>query len=390
MRARDLRTPSRWNGDAWWNAAAVAGLLLIGLVIGGFLGVILDRQGLLGGPEAGPERPAIVADEQLQEPPDDPAAASRAPCQMESAVRIGPDDPFDREALEAALQSAAEDGTSPGQEPQPTAPGQAVFLPAIPVPDRGLQGPAPWQAHAIAVAPSAGRPMIAIVLDDLGLNRRNARQAIALPGPLTLSFMTYAEGLAEMTAAASEAGHELMLHVPMQPLSPTIDPGPNVLVDGLPAAEMTQRLVWGLDRFEGYVGINNHMGSRLTASPEAMALVMGELKARGLMFLDSLTSRNSVAGQLAARAGVPYAERDVFLDNEPHNRLAIERQLTLLEQVARERGYAVGIGHPHSVTMAALEAWIPEMQARGFALVPITAVVRHRMDLAALRNGGDG
>lgn len=375
MKPRESKKLKPFGAETLWNAAAVTGLLLIGLVIGGFAGVILDRQGLLG--------------ERLQQAVDAQApreqTASAAPPRRVTQQRSEP--AFDREALEAAIQAAGDSESEARHEED--GPNDLSFVPAIPVPDRGLTGPQPWQFHAVAVAATEGRPMIAIVLDDIGVNRRNAKRAIALPGPMTLSFMTYAEDLPEMTEAARQGGHELMLHVPMQPLSPTIDPGPNVLADSLPEVELTQRLAWGFDRFEGYVGINNHMGSRFTASPEGMALVMGELKARGLLFLDSLTARNSVAGRLAARAGVPFAERDVFLDNEPEDRAAIDRQLSLLEQVARDRGYAVGIGHPHPATVAALRDWVPEMQARGFALVPISAVVRHRINLAA-SGRGDG
>ncbi len=379
MKPRESQKLKSSDGETLWNAAAVAGLLLIGLVIGGFTGVILDRQGLLG------ER---IQEAQRNQLPQDGAEEAALPEPLPHQAMLPQSEPaFDREALEAAIQAAG-DSENPAAAEDP-GPNNLAFAPAIPVPDRGLKGPQPWQAHAVAVTPIEGRPMIAIVLDDIGVNRRNAAKAIALPGPLTLAFMTYAEGLTEMTEAARQGGHELMLHVPMQPLSPTIDPGPNVLADSLPSVELTQRLAWGLDRFEGYVGINNHMGSRFTASPEGMALVMGELKARGLLFLDSLTARNSVAGRLAARAGVPFAERDVFLDNEPDDRASIDRQLALLEQVARERGYAVGIGHPHPATVAALQDWIPVMRDRGFALVPISAVVRHRIDLAA-SGRGDG
>jgi polysaccharide deacetylase 2 family uncharacterized protein YibQ len=169
-----------------------------------------------------------------------------------------------------------------------------------------------------------------------------------------------------------------------------MDPGPNVLRGDLPRAELMQRLAWGLARFDGYVGINNHMGSRFTAAPEGMALVMGELKSRGLLFLDSVTASNSVAGDIAARSGVPYAVRDVFLDNEPDDPASIHHQLAILEQTALERGYAIGIGHPHDGTVTALEQWIPEMQARGFALVPISAIVRHRQRLAAQHMTGAG
>src|SRR3546814_7665364 len=130
------------------------------------------------------------------------------------------------------------------------------------------------------------------------------------------------------------------------------------------------------------------MGSRFTASPEGMAQVMDVLKGRGLLFLDSLTAGNSVAGQQAARSGVPYAVRDVFLDNQPDDPAAIRRQLAILEQIARERGYAIGIGHPHDGTVAALAEWLPEMRARGLDLVPISAIVRHRQQLAAQQAAG--
>src|SRR3546814_12796399 len=123
------------------------------------------------------------------------------------------------------------------------------------------------------------------------------------------------------------------------------------------------------------------MGSRFTASPEGMAQVMDVLKGRGLLFLDSLTAGNSVAGQQAARSGVPYAVRDVFLDNQPDDPAAIRRQLAILEQIARERGYAIGIGHPPDGTVAALAAWIPEIRARGLDLVPTSATVRRRHTL---------
>jgi len=379
----------RPTGEALWNTAAIAGLLLVGLLLGGILGVFLDRQGLLGNE---PDR--IETAEALSEPP-----APARPAPLPQIITAAPE--VDREALEAQYHEVVREN-SPNAEPEAVANAesgwqgdqsltrQEAALPSIPIPDRGLEGPALWQQHAVAVAPSGGKPMIAIVLDDVGVNRRGARNAIDLPGPLTLSFMTYANGLPEMTAEARQAGHELMLHVPMEPRSAAMDPGPNVLREDIPRAELVQRLTWGLARFDGYVGINNHMGSRFTASPEGMALVMGELKGRGLLFLDSVTAASSVAGSLADRAGVPYAVRDVFIDNQPEDLAAIHRQLAILEQTARERGYAVGIGHPHDGTVQALTQWIPEMRARGFALVPISAIVRHRQQMAAQQTAGAG
>jgi hypothetical protein len=377
----------RRHGEALWNAAAIVGLLLIGLLLGGTAGVFLDRQGLLGLPAAVP----AIAEAPPQSP--DPVTAKPTPRVLAAAPQV------DREALEVQYHEALREQQAAIPRDNAAAnsvngwrgdAGQLTALPPEPLPLPGPAGLLPWQQHAVAAPPADGRPMIAIVLDDVGVNRRGANKAIALPAPLTLAFMTYANGLAEMTGQARRAGHELMLHVPMEPMSAAMDPGPNVLRGDLPRAELMQRLAWGLARFDGYVGINNHMGSRFTAAPEGMALVMGELKSRGLLFLDSVTASNSVAGDIAARSGVPYAVRDVFLDNEPDDPASIHHQLAILEQTALERGYAIGIGHPHDGTVAALEQWIPEMQARGFALVPISAIVRHRQRLAAQHMAGAG
>lgn len=237
-----------------------------------------------------------------------------------------------------------------------------------------------WQRYALPASAPDGRPMVAIVIDDLGLNRPAARRAIALPGPLTLSFMSYANDLQGLTRRAKANGHELMLHVPMEPSGDAFDPGPQALRLGLPPDELRRRLRWALDRFDGFVGINNHMGSRFTASSEAVAVVMREVQARGLLFLDSLTTPKSVGWAVADRVGVPYARRDIFIDHDWQDTQAIRQRLAELEQLARRRGYAVGIGHPHATTLDVLSRWLPEARRRGIALVPISAIVRHRID----------
>jgi polysaccharide deacetylase 2 family uncharacterized protein YibQ len=253
---------------------------------------------------------------------------------------------------------------------------QPIIAPEVPL----------WQRNAIALSDTGGRPMIAVVIDDLGVNPVNARRAIALPGPLTLAFMTYANGLQSMTAKARAAGHELMLHVPMEPRDPAWDPGPNVLAADLGQAELRRRLLWGLQRFEGYVGINNHMGSKFTGSLLGMVQVMAELKSRGLLFLDSMTSGSSLGIGLARRMGVAHVARDVFLDNEPNQPETIRWQLAKLETIARRRGAAVAIGHPHDTTLQVLAVWLAEVEDRGFALVPISAIVRREITLAAARD----
>lgn len=250
----------------------------------------------------------------------------------------------------------------------------APSVPPAALPDRGAT-PEAWRRYAVPVPPSDGRPRIAIVIDDLGIDQPRSRRALSLPSPLTLAFLPYGYNLDEMVAAARANGHEILVHVPMAPFDLAVDPGPNALQRELGPAEILRRLDWDLDRFGGYVGINNHMGSRFTADSESMALVIGELRRRGLIFMDSVTTRETKGFGLAARMGVPYAVRDVFLDHAiaPD---AIRAQLARAEAIAREQGHAIAIAHPHDATLDALAEWIAEAEARGFQLVPVSALVR--------------
>ncbi len=120
------------------------------------------------------------------------------------------------------------------------------------------------------------------------------------------------------------------------------------------------------------------MGSKFTKDAEQLALVFQELKTRGLLFIDSRTSADTVAEKLASEIGLPFAERRVFLDNSRSAENVNER-LVKLEAVARAEGSAIAIGHPHDVTMAALREWLPTLTEKGFALVPVSAVVRRRL-----------
>ena len=246
----------------------------------------------------------------------------------------------------------------------------------VPPPPIGTKGESPpWIRYAVPSPRNSGRPMIAVVIDDLGLDKRRTERVTTMRAPLTLAFMTYAEELDRQTSLAHNRGHELMVHFPMQPMNSSYDAGPEVLEVGLSPDELRRRIDWGLSRFKGYVGINNHMGSRFTADPPGMKVVMQELSRRGLMFLDSVTSEHSVGPEVASRQGVPFAAREVFLDNT-QTVASVRSQLERVEQLARKHGYAVAIGHPHDATIEALSSWLPALESKGFVLVPITTIVK--------------
>jgi uncharacterized protein len=315
--------------------------------------------GLFGAPNAALQRPRLarVAAVMPEIGPPLPQASPQPLLELPERLRPLAAAP-EREATAPAQTAAL---TVPRQEPA------IGFLPA-------------WLRHAAVPPTYDERPMIAVVVDDLGLNRRNTAALNQLKAPLTLAFLPYAGALEEQAQAGRAAGHELIVHVPMQPLGRDW-PGPNALLASLGEEEFVRRLQENLDRFSGFVGINNHMGSLLTTDPELMGLVMAEMRRRDLLFLDSKTTPDSVALQQARRHGVPAVQRDVFLDNEI-NHSYVQRQLAATEVVARRNGMAVAIGHPHDVTIEALRRWLPTLERRGFRLVPLSTIVARTSCLA--------
>jgi hypothetical protein len=233
----------------------------------------------------------------------------------------------------------------------------------------------PWRKYAALTPQTDGKPVIAIVIDDAGLDQPRTARTVDLPGPLTISYLPYARDLQPQVNAARTAGHEVMLHMPMEPSSPTIDPGPHALFSNYDRQTILGEVNWMLDRFDGYVGVNNHMGSKFTSDPERMQVVMEVMKSRGLMFLDSRTSAKSVGYETANRLGVPSITRDIFLD-DADDAAKIADMLARTERVAQKQGYAIAIGHPRDLTIGALQKWIPEILAKGFVLVPVTDVLR--------------
>ncbi|AVM73877.1 divergent polysaccharide deacetylase family protein [Magnetospirillum gryphiswaldense] len=318
------------------------------------------RDEMLAAPAANPE------------PPPEPVPEKFDPLIPVPMPRPGglADDGFDPEAEDNNGPAVA---VRPAMAPPPQL--AALPLPA-PAPDPG--GKPAWVRYAVPSPAIGSRPMIAVVIDDLGVDRKRSERVTTLPAPLTLAWMTYADNLRPITQAARQRGHELMVHVPMQPQSESYDPGPDVLEVGLPTEELRRRLRWGLSRFDGFVGINNHMGSRFTADRAGMNVVMDEIRARGLLFLDSVTTQKSVAPDLARQYGVPFAARHVFLDNEM-TVSAVRGQLAKTEAYARKYGAAIAIGHPHDGTIEALAGWLPGLEAKGFVLVPVTTIVKREL-----------
>lgn len=217
-------------------------------------------------------------------------------------------------------------------------------------------------------------PVVAVVIDDMGISQKRTADIISLQAPLTASFLTYGKELDNQVKNAREAGLEIMVHTPMEPHS-TADLAPDTLTTRMDTEEIKSGLKIMLDKFHNVKGINNHMGSKLTEDFERMNAVMEVLSERDLFFLDSKTTAFSVAKKVAKQNLVSYATRHVFLDNE-NKADYILKQLAIAERIARRNGYAVAIGHPKTGTYQALKQWLPTLEEKKIKLVPMSEIVK--------------
>jgi hypothetical protein len=225
-------------------------------------------------------------------------------------------------------------------------------------------------------------PAIAIVIDDLGADAVDTRRAIALPKEVSLSFLPYPDASPELAREGLRAGHQIVVHVPMEPQGAT-DPGPMALLTHLSADENVSRLNWALSRIEGYSGINNHEGSKFTADRAALVPVIEQLAQRHVFFLDSRTAPDTAVVPLARAFGVASAGRDIFLDDvlTPD---AIAAQLTQAEKLASQQGVVIAIGHPHGVTMDVLAKWTATVASRGYELITASEAIQKKTERDAL------
>jgi polysaccharide deacetylase 2 family uncharacterized protein YibQ len=216
-------------------------------------------------------------------------------------------------------------------------------------------------------------PRVAIVIDDMGSNKRRTRELINLEAPITLSFFPLCRHSPELAKKASENGKEIIMHMPMEPYGfPGIDPGKGALLMGMNDKELYQRIHENLEAIPYIKGVNNHMGSRFMENDHRVGILMKELKARNLFFLDSRTTSKTSGYRTAKKLGVKTGQRDVFLDNNSYDEAEIRRNISKLAEIAKEEGKAIGIGHPHRSTIRSLREMIPRLKEGGIEIVPLS------------------
>ncbi len=224
-------------------------------------------------------------------------------------------------------------------------------------------------ALALAAA-GANAATVALIIDDLGYSAERARRALALPPPVTVAILPHTAHAERIAHAARRAQTDVLVHLPMEARSQA--PAPGMLRSDMPIEHFRARIRRALAEIPGAIGVNNHMGSRLTGAAKPMGLLMEELSGSGLVFVDSRTTARSRAATAARAAGLAAAERDVFLDHDDET-AAIERQVARWLELARSKGCALAIAHPRPATFAVLERVLP--RTRGIDRVDIRTYI---------------
>jgi uncharacterized protein len=222
-------------------------------------------------------------------------------------------------------------------------------------------------------SPSGAR--LAIIIDDLGYDGSAADAVLALPAPLTVAVLPHHPLSSQIAEEAHRRGDQVILHLPMQSEgnSESNAEGNGAVEEselrvGMTPQQVERALDGMLETVPHAAGANNHQGSRATADAGLMDTVMRALARRGMFFIDSRTTVQTVAYDTAERDGVPAAFRRVFLDDTPR-REAVLRQIELAARDAKQLGWAIAIGHPHPATIAALNEELPRLQTGGIRLV---------------------
>jgi hypothetical protein len=224
------------------------------------------------------------------------------------------------------------------------------------------------------IAPPSSPPLVAIIIDDLGYDHIMASKFLELDGILSFSVLPHSPFQHRIATAIYRSGRDVLLHLPMEPVEyPDADPGRGALLSSMGPDVLLDQLERDLDAVPYVVGVNNHMGSRLTQDSSKMRQIFTLLKRRNLFFIDSLTSPKSRCSQAAELLQLKFAQRDVFLDHfqDPNAiRLQIKRLITL----ANTHGQAIGIAHPYPVTWETLKQELPKIR-RQVKLVPVSQLV---------------
>ena len=217
---------------------------------------------------------------------------------------------------------------------------------------------------------------IAIIIDDIGNNLQNGKRIINSPLPIACSILPARPHSIKLARLAHHQGKEVMLHLPMQ-ASKSKRLGYGALTVNMSQHELRRIVDISLDAIPHVRGVNNHMGSLLTSDPSYMQWLMQAIANRDekLFFIDSRTSAQTVAASTAHTYHIPNLQRDVFLDDTAHDAAFVKQQVKRLVKIAKQKGYALAIGHPYTTTVEVLEQELAKAELQGVQLVSVSELI---------------
>ncbi len=218
---------------------------------------------------------------------------------------------------------------------------------------------------------------VAVIIDDIGFDLKIVEELARIPAPIAFAVLPHTPHAVEAAKLFHAAGKEILLHLPMEPYSyPGESPGAGALMADMDAGEIRRQIREDLAAVPFVSGVNNHMGSRFMEDEARLAIVMEELRAKGLFFVDSRTTADSRGRESAGRARVRFATRDVFIDHDPGYAAALENLTGTFWQGRRNGAPVLMIGHPHMETVRAIRDALPFWQKEGVKVIPVSAYLR--------------
>jgi len=237
-------------------------------------------------------------------------------------------------------------------------------------------------ARDVRVPWNEAKGHLAIVIDDIGRELEITEPLLELPYALTFAILpgsSYARGVQTRILAAPQRPREVFVHLPMEPLEPALmhqgrEGEEEFLLLEDSRAQLEDKLEAALRIVPSAVGINNHMGSKLTADREAMDALMAALARRKLAFLDSRTHASTQAEASARAHGLLSGARQVFLD---HDKSAEAIAARFDEAAALSlQTPTIAIGHPSLELLTVLRERLPLLEAQKIGIYSASRILR--------------
>jgi len=229
--------------------------------------------------------------------------------------------------------------------------------------------------HQLKLVQAKPKAKLAIILDDWGFNRKGTEEMLSINRPLTMAVLPFRPHSQKDAKLIKEAGFEMTLHQPLEPMNPEVNPGKGAIYTTMSSEEIKEILEKNLASLPDVLGVNHHMGSKASADSHVMTEIMNVLRERELFYVDSSTSHKSVGFETAQEYGVPTAANYLFIDNVDEKE-AVEKMLLRLAKVALKKKELVIIGHIRMNTALAIQEMIPTIEEMGVKLVYVSELVK--------------